>query len=93
MPLVERLLHSMLVDDAARPAFQLFGVACDSGLRLKTPLFKIVNHHCRRYHKPEARLNRHRKAHEFESDPDPDPDPDATNPRSASTQLQDPHHK
>ncbi|MFA7173893.1 MAG: hypothetical protein WC340_10860 [Kiritimatiellia bacterium] len=29
------------------PAFQLFGVACDSGLRLKTPLLKIVDQHRR----------------------------------------------
>ncbi|MFA7174237.1 MAG: hypothetical protein WC340_12670 [Kiritimatiellia bacterium] len=34
MPLIERLLHPMLVDDAARPAFQSFGVACDVGGRL-----------------------------------------------------------
>ncbi|MFA7172105.1 MAG: hypothetical protein WC340_01615 [Kiritimatiellia bacterium] len=37
MPLIERLLHSMLADDDVRPAFQSFGAACDSGLRLKIP--------------------------------------------------------
>ncbi|MFA7174399.1 MAG: hypothetical protein WC340_13500 [Kiritimatiellia bacterium] len=54
MPLIERLLHPMLADDDVRPAFQSFGVACDSGLRLKTPPFKIVGQHRRRYRKPEG---------------------------------------
>ncbi|MFA7171818.1 MAG: hypothetical protein WC340_00135 [Kiritimatiellia bacterium] len=57
MPLIERLLHSMLADDAVRAAFQSFDVACDSGLRLKTPPLKIVNQHRRRHRQPEARLN------------------------------------
>ncbi|MFA7173866.1 MAG: hypothetical protein WC340_10720 [Kiritimatiellia bacterium] len=34
MPLIERLLHPMLVDDAVRPAFQSFGVASKVGGRL-----------------------------------------------------------
>gem|GEM_PF-2577199 len=34
MPLIERLLHPMLADDAVRPAFQSFGVASDVGGRL-----------------------------------------------------------
>ncbi|MFA7174824.1 MAG: hypothetical protein WC340_15725, partial [Kiritimatiellia bacterium] len=54
---IERLLHSMLADDAVRPAFQSFGVACDSGLRLKTPPLKIVNQHRRRHRKLKAKPN------------------------------------
>ncbi|MFA7172095.1 MAG: hypothetical protein WC340_01565 [Kiritimatiellia bacterium] len=36
MPLIERLLHPMLVDDAVRPAFRSFGVASDVGERLES---------------------------------------------------------
>ncbi|MFA7173065.1 MAG: hypothetical protein WC340_06575 [Kiritimatiellia bacterium] len=57
MPLIERLLHPMLADYDVRPAFQSFGVACDSGLRLKNPPLKIVNRHRRRYRQPEAKPN------------------------------------
>ncbi|MFA7173007.1 MAG: hypothetical protein WC340_06260 [Kiritimatiellia bacterium] len=46
MPLIERLLHPILADDSGD----------DSGLRLKIPPLKIVNHHRRRYRKPTARL-------------------------------------
>ncbi|MFA7173975.1 MAG: hypothetical protein WC340_11280 [Kiritimatiellia bacterium] len=58
MPLIERLLHPMLAGDDGRPAFQSFGVACDSGLRLKTPPLKIVNQHRRRHRKPKTKPNR-----------------------------------
>ncbi|MFA7171821.1 MAG: hypothetical protein WC340_00150 [Kiritimatiellia bacterium] len=47
MPLIERLLHPMLADDAARPAFQSFGVASDVGGRLgscggSTPSQRVI---------------------------------------------------
>ncbi|MFA7173360.1 MAG: hypothetical protein WC340_08095 [Kiritimatiellia bacterium] len=53
MPLIERLLHPMLDDDTVRPAFQSFGVACDSGLRLKKSALENRPQHRRRHSKPD----------------------------------------
>ncbi|MFA7174221.1 MAG: hypothetical protein WC340_12585 [Kiritimatiellia bacterium] len=48
MPLIERLLHSMLADDAVR---RCWWTIQNSAIK------EIVNQHRRRHRQPEARLN------------------------------------